>query len=85
MSKEEILDTLENFKDEYGTSFSNTERETVNKEERNIYIWKMRNEGHTIREISRAVGLTRQRVEQIIEEMARKKTFIEKERHPWDM
>ena len=57
----------------------------MNKEERNIYIWKMRNEGHTIREISHVVGLTRQRVEQIIEEMARKKTFIEKERHPWDM
>ena len=45
----------------------------------------MRNEGHSIREISHVVGLTRQRVEQIIEEMARKKTFIEKERHPWDM
>ena len=57
----------------------------MSKEERNIYIWKMRNEGHTIREISHAVGLTRQRVEQIIEEMARKKTFIEKERHSWDM
>ena len=57
----------------------------MSKEERNIYIWKMRNEGHTIREISHVVGLTRQRVEQIIEEMARKKTFIEKERHPWDM
>ena len=57
----------------------------MSKEERNIYIWKMRNEGHSIREISHVVGLTRQRVEQIIEEMARKKTFIEKERHPWDM
>ena len=29
MSKEEILDTLENFKDEYGTSFSNAEPQAM--------------------------------------------------------
>lgn len=29
MSKEEVLNALENFKDEYGTSFSNAEQEAM--------------------------------------------------------